>query len=179
MSTGLELARQGLCECCQAKLHHGPYTDLQIAEICEDLGTQVSEFSDWCDDCFVADVGHGDVAYAQNLSDHALQVTKPDYVAQLAGAATQAPTPALGTTSPREEADVLTKRAITTHLRQPGALQPAANLSGPATAGGHDYVVLRNVSGVLAVFRVLLTSRTLKRLKRWPATLNDQPGAAK
>lgn len=80
--------------------------------------------------------------------------------------------------------DTLTQRAIAAHLRQPGAPQPAANLSGPATAtaGGFDYVVLRNVSGILAVFRVLTISCTLKRLKRlkrWPAALNDQAGSAK
>lgn len=51
--------------------------------------------------------------------------------------------------------DDLTLRAIKLHTgRVPGAQQPAANQSGPATAGGLDYVVLRNVSGVLAVYRV-------------------------
>lgn len=63
----------------------------------------------------------------------------------------------------------LTQRAIKLHTgRVPGAQQPAANLSGPATAGGLDYIVLRNVGGVLAVYRVLPISHTLKRLKRWP-----------
>ena len=47
-----------------------------------------------------------------------------------------------------------------------GAQQPAANSSGPATAGGFDYIVLRNISGVLAVYRVMTHSRTLKRLRR-------------
>ena len=70
----------------------------------------------------------------------------------------------------------LTQRAIKAHTGKLGAQQPAANLSGPATSGGLDYVVLRNVSGVLAVYRVLPLSRTLKRLKRWPAVLNDQSG---
>lgn len=73
--------------------------------------------------------------------------------------------------------DDLTLRAIKLHTgRVPGAQQPAANQSGPATVGGLAYVVLRNVSGVLAVYRVLPISRTLKRLKRWPAVLNDQSG---
>lgn len=63
----------------------------------------------------------------------------------------------------------LTQRAIKHHTgRVPGAQQPAADLSGPATAGGLDYIVLRNISGVLAVYRVRPISRTLKRLKRWP-----------
>lgn len=62
----------------------------------------------------------------------------------------------------------LTTRAIAFHLRKPGALQPAADLSGPATAGGFDYIVLRNLGGVLAVYRVMTHSRTLKRLRRWP-----------
>lgn len=76
--------------------------------------------------------------------------------------------------------DDLTLRAIKLHTgRVPGAQQPAADLSGPATVGGLDYVVLRNVSGVLAVYRVLPISRTLKRLKRWPAALNDEPGLTK
>lgn len=65
--------------------------------------------------------------------------------------------------------DYLTQRAIKLHTgRVPGAQQPAADLSGPATAGGLDYIVLRNIGGVLAVFRILPISRTLKRLKRWP-----------
>lgn len=62
----------------------------------------------------------------------------------------------------------LLQRAIALHLRKPGALQPAADLSGPATAGGFDYIVLRNLGGVLAVYRVMTHSRTLKRLRRWP-----------
>ncbi|MBV7428080.1 MULTISPECIES: hypothetical protein [unclassified Acidovorax] len=73
----------------------------------------------------------------------------------------------------------LTQRAIKAHTGKLGAQQPAATLSGPATAGGLDYIVLRNVSGVLAVYRVLPISKTLKRLKRWPAALNDEQGAAK
>ena len=64
--------------------------------------------------------------------------------------------------------DNLTQRAIKAHTGKLGAQQPAANLSGPATAGGLDYIVLRNIGGVLAVFRILPISRSLKRLKRWP-----------
>lgn len=52
----------------------------------------------------------------------------------------------------------LTQRAIKLHTGKLGAQQPAADLSGPATAGGHDYIVLT-------------ISRALKRLKRWPKEL--------
>lgn len=62
----------------------------------------------------------------------------------------------------------LTERAIALYVRKPGTDQPAVDLSGQATAGGLDYIVLRNLGGVLAVYRVLPISRTLKRLKRWP-----------
>lgn len=83
MSTGPELAKQGLCEICQMKTNHGPYTAEQIAAICADLGTEQDDFADWCDDCFVTCVGNGDAAFAQGLLDHELQVTKPEYVEQL------------------------------------------------------------------------------------------------
>lgn len=56
--------------------------------------------------------------------------------------------------------DYLTQRAIKLHTgRVPGARQPGADLNGPATAGGLDYVVLRNLGGVLAVYRVLPLSK--------------------
>lgn len=63
----------------------------------------------------------------------------------------------------------LTQRAINAHMRQEGAQQPDTGISGPTTAAGLNYIVLRNVDGVLAVFRVLPKKRPgLKRLKRWP-----------
>lgn len=62
----------------------------------------------------------------------------------------------------------LTQRAIKLHTgRVPGPQQPAVDLSGPATHDGLDYLVLRNLGGILAVYRVLPISKTLKRLKRW------------
>jgi len=73
------------------------------------------------------------------------------------------PIPSPGYRFPKREASLMAM-----NLRTPGAQQPAAGLSGPATAGGLDYIVLRNVNGVLAVYRVLPISCTLKRLKRWP-----------
>lgn len=83
MNTGFELAKKGLCEICQAKVQHGPYTDAQIQEISEDLGTEVADFSDWCDDCFVGQVGRGDAVYAESLAKRRLEVTKPEYAEQL------------------------------------------------------------------------------------------------
>mgnify|MGYP003608147565 CR=1 FL=1 len=64
--------------------------------------------------------------------------------------------------------DSLTQRAIASYLRKADAQQPCAASSGPATAGGIDYIVLRNLGGVLAVYRVMTQSRALKRLCRWP-----------
>lgn len=61
-----------------------------------------------------------------------------------------------------------TMRAITAFTRTQANQQPAADLSGPAKAGGHNYIVLRNLGGVLTVYRVLPHSDALKRLKRWP-----------
>ncbi|WP_156909594.1 hypothetical protein [Ottowia thiooxydans] len=45
----------------------------------------------------------------------------------------------------------LTDRALSLYARKPDVQQPAAGLSGPATAGGFDYIVVRNLSGTLAV----------------------------
>lgn len=61
-----------------------------------------------------------------------------------------------------------TTRAITAFSRTQAHQQPATGLSGPAKAGGHNFIVLRNLGGVLAVYRVLPHSGALKRLKRWP-----------
>jgi hypothetical protein len=47
--------------------------------------------------------------------------------------------------------------------------QPADS-SGPTEHDGKRYIVLRNVNGILAVYRVR-TSGALKRLARWPAAL--------
>jgi hypothetical protein len=48
--------------------------------------------------------------------------------------------------------------------------QPANDRSGEEEVGGKNYVVLRNVRGVLAVYRVR-NDGMLKRLRRWPAEL--------
>ena len=70
--------------------------------------------------------------------------------------------------SPQLDADDLLRRAIKTYLRDEGAQQPAAQHSGLERHDGLRYVVLRNVNGVLAVYRVRGDIATLKRLKRWP-----------
>lgn len=77
------LLAEGLCEACQAKTAHGPWTPEQIKEVCDDLGTDPAEFGDWCDDCFVQMAAGGDVAYAQELVGHAMAVTRPEHLAQL------------------------------------------------------------------------------------------------
>lgn len=48
-----------------------------------------------------------------------------------------------------------------------------ANDSYLTEHGGREYVVLRNVNGTLAVYRVR-TSGALKELKRWPAGVTEQ-----
>lgn len=84
VKTGRELAIEGLCELCEKPVPHGPWSEAQIAEAVEDLGTTNEEFFDWCDDCFVSDVAAGDAVWAQKLLKRPLQVTDPAYIAQLA-----------------------------------------------------------------------------------------------
>ena len=48
-----------------------------------------------------------------------------------------------------------------------------ANTSYLCDVGGKQYVVLENVNGILAVYRVR-TSGVLKELKRWPAELDEE-----
>jgi hypothetical protein len=69
---------------------------------------------------------------------------------------------------PRDASDdEYLKRAVVAWYRS-GRAQPwPANDSGTETFGGKDYVVLRNVNGVLAVYRIR-NQGMLKRLKRWP-----------
>jgi hypothetical protein len=69
--------------------------------------------------------------------------------------------------------DDLTRRAFAAYYRSEGATtdQPASR-SGPMEWQGKQYVVLENVNGVLAVYRVR-TSGALKRLRRWPRELGQ------
>ena len=65
--------------------------------------------------------------------------------------------------------DDLTTRAFAAYFRSGGVDQPS-NMSGAADWQDKQYVVLHNVNGVLAVYRVR-TSGALKRLRRWPREL--------
>lgn len=67
--------------------------------------------------------------------------------------------------------DDLTKRAFAAWFRSGGADQPS-NASGERKVGGRRYVVLSSGRRLLAVYRVRLDGM-LKRLKRWPPSLNN------
>jgi hypothetical protein len=74
--------------------------------------------------------------------------------------------------------DDLTRRAFAAWFRtendgMTASVTQPANTSGPVTHQGKTYVVLENVNGILAVYRVR-TSGQLKRLKRWPAALEER-----
>ncbi len=67
----------------------------------------------------------------------------------------------------------LTRRAFAAYFRAAdqagsGVVNQPASSSGPVTHQGKTYVVLENVNGTLAVYRVR-NSGQLKRLRRWPA----------
>jgi hypothetical protein len=75
--------------------------------------------------------------------------------------------------------DDLTRRAFAAYFRsadREGVVavdQPAID-SGPVEYQGRTYVVLRNVRGTLAVYRVRTTG-LLRRLKRWPKAIETMP----
>jgi hypothetical protein len=71
----------------------------------------------------------------------------------------------------------LTQRAFAAYFRQAareGAHSPdqPADYSGVEEHNGKAYVVLRNINGVLAVYRVR-NDGMLKGLRRWPKELNS------
>ena len=73
--------------------------------------------------------------------------------------------------------DKLTGRAMRAYFMSAAregyrADQPADGSSGPQQIDGHWYVALRNVRGVLAVYRVK-NDGALRRLRRWPAELTN------
>jgi hypothetical protein len=72
--------------------------------------------------------------------------------------------------------DDVTWRAFAAYFRGASAFgivdQPASD-SGVRKVNGKFYVVLHNVRGVLAVYRVR-NDGMLKRLKRYPAALNNE-----
>jgi len=67
--------------------------------------------------------------------------------------------------------DDMVKRAMAAWFRSGGNIQPA-NTSGVRTHDKRKYVVLENINGFLAVYRIK-TDGFLKRLKRWPAALEE------
>jgi hypothetical protein len=67
--------------------------------------------------------------------------------------------------------DEYIRRAMVAWLRAEGASIPSKD-SVHCEYEGKDYVVLNNVNGVLAVYRVR-NQGTLRRLKRWPSELED------
>lgn len=60
--------------------------------------------------------------------------------------------------------------AMADFLSTAGAPQPSSE-SASETVGGRDYVVLRNLNGILAVYRVLPNG--IKRLQRWPKEISQ------
>ncbi len=74
-----------------------------------------------------------------------------------------------------DDEDSLVRRAFAAYYKFSDSWSPdqPSNTSGIETVGGKDYVVLRNVNGILAVYRVR-NDGMLKGLKRWPAGLEDE-----
>lgn len=62
--------------------------------------------------------------------------------------------------------DPLVRRAFAAWFRGGGSDQPA-NDSREVEHAGHRYVVLRNVNGIMAVYRVR-NDGMLRRMRRWP-----------
>lgn len=67
--------------------------------------------------------------------------------------------------------DDLTRRAFAAYFRTGDSMDQPANTSGIVEHDGRRYVVLHNIRGTLAVYRVR-TDGVLKRLHRWPAALD-------
>ncbi len=70
----------------------------------------------------------------------------------------------------------LVQRATRAHLifvsKQGGVADiPSNSASGVVEHHGRNYVVLRNVRGVMALYRVRNDTGVLRRLKRWPSAL--------
>ena len=71
---------------------------------------------------------------------------------------------------PSANAEDRLHRAFKAYFKTGATEQPSV-ASGEQQVDGLTYVVLRNVNGPLAVYRVRRDG-ALKRLKRWPAALN-------
>ncbi len=63
-------------------------------------------------------------------------------------------------------------RAFAAYFRAGGRDQPASS-SGERRHEGKDYVVLENINGTLAVYRVR-PDGILKGLRRWPAEIESR-----
>jgi len=63
-------------------------------------------------------------------------------------------------------------RAFAAYFRAGNIDQPA-NTSGIVEHDGKQYVVLENVNGILAVYRIRPDGQ-LKRLRRWPSALEER-----
>lgn len=48
---------------------------------------------------------------------------------------------------------------------------PSNSASGVFAHAGREYVVLRNVRGIMAIYRIRSDTGVLRRLKRWSAAL--------
>jgi hypothetical protein len=71
-----------------------------------------------------------------------------------------------------DEEEQLMRRAYAAYFRGGATDQPSQQASGVEKVGQLKYVVLRNASGVLGVYRVR-NDGVLKGLKRWPADLDE------
>lgn len=84
-------------------------------------------------------------------------------------------TAAGGSGPKREDLDMigdhdLRRRALAAYFRGGDTEQPEGH-PRVITRGGLRYVVLSNVNGVLAVYRVRTHDGILRRMKRWPAAV--------
>jgi hypothetical protein len=73
----------------------------------------------------------------------------------------------------------LLSRAMAAHYKasaREGAIydQPSAASSGIEEIDGKRYVVLRNINGILRVYRVRPSDGVLRALRRWPKELENE-----
>lgn len=78
---------------------------------------------------------------------------------------------------PQDGAELL-KRSMAAYFRSGEGQPPSTSDSGLMVHNGHQYMVLRNSSGTLAVYRVR-NDGMLKRLKRWPDALDIESAVNK
>lgn len=79
---------RGVCaECETHPLQHGPWTEAEVQEVAHEIGCEPVEFTDCCDDCFLAHVAEGDEAYAQKLAGRPLVLASSGQSVQPSGIA--------------------------------------------------------------------------------------------